>query len=180
MSQTGKKTSEFVHLHLHTQYSLLDGAIRLSDLFTLAQEQGMGAVAMTDHGNIYGAVDFYQQAKRAGVKPIIGCELYVAVGDHREKGGDGVVSRDNSHHLLVLVENEQGYKNLNRPLTHAHLDGFYYKPRVDKELLAQYSEGLVASSACLKGEVAERILNSDDTGAKEVIDQYRSIFPGRF
>jgi len=180
MSQAGKTSSEFVHLHLHTQYSLLDGAIRLSDLFDVAEKQGMHAVAMTDHGNIYGAVDFYQQANTAGVKPIIGCELYVAVGDHREKGGDGVSSRDNSNHLLVLVEDERGYKNLNRLLTHAHLDGFYYKPRVDKELLSQYSDGLVVSSACLKGEVAQRILNGDDAGVREAIDQYRSIFPGRY
>ncbi|MBN1883152.1 MAG: DNA polymerase III subunit alpha [Deltaproteobacteria bacterium] len=180
MSQTGKGGAEFVHLHLHTQYSLLDGAIRLSDLFSLVQQQGMHAVAMTDHGNIYGAVDFYQQAKKAGVKPIIGCELYVAAGDHREKGGDGITSRDNSNHLLVLVENEEGYKNLNRLLTHAHLDGFYYKPRVDKELLARYNEGLMASSACLKGEVAQKILKGDDAGAKEAVDQYRSIFPGRY
>jgi DNA polymerase-3 subunit alpha len=170
--------AEFIHLHLHTQYSLLDGAIRLSDLFSLVSEYGMPAVAMTDHGNLFGAIDFYQTANDAGIKPIIGCEIYVAKKDFREKEPGSI--RDNSNHLVLLVENEQGYKNLTRLLTLAHLEGFYYKPRVDKELLSQHADGLIALSACLKGEVAEKIVAGDEAGARETAGIYADIFPGRF
>ncbi|MBN1572309.1 MAG: DNA polymerase III subunit alpha [Deltaproteobacteria bacterium] len=173
-----KRTSNFVHLHLHTQYSLLDGAIRLDDLFSAANDFNMPAVAITDHGNLFGAVDFYIKARDAGIKPIIGCEMYVARGRYDSKGGGA--AKDDSHHLVLLVENEAGYKNLTRLLTHAHLEGFYYKPRVDKELLSKHSGGLVASSACLKSEIAEKILGDDKKGAREVAGMYAGMFPGRF
>ncbi len=178
MADTEKTpSSNFVHLHLHTQYSLLDGAIRLDDLFSTAKKFGMPAVAMTDHGNLFGAVDFYQKATKAGIKPIIGCEMYVAKGKYDQKG---VGAKDTSNHLLLLVENETGYKNLTRLVTHAHLEGFYYKPRVDKDLLLKHSDGLIASSACLKGEIAEKLLGGDEKGAREVAEKYAEIFPGRF
>ena len=175
---TTEKSTEFVHLHLHTQYSLLDGAIRLPDLFDIVSKQKFPAVAMTDHGNMYGAVDFYQQAKDHGVKPIIGCEVYVAPKSYLEKDSGGI--KDNSNHLVLLVENEEGYKNLTRLLTHAHLEGFYYKPRVDKELLSRLNGGLIALSACLKGEIPEKILSGDEKGAMETAGIFSEIFPGRF
>jgi len=154
---------EFVHLHLHTQYSLLDGAIRLKDLFRVAGQMNMSAVAVTDHGNLFGALDFFLHAKEAGIKPIIGCEVYVAPGSHKDR--EAGPSAERSNHLVLLVQNEEGYRNLNRLLTCAHLDGFYYKPRVDKELLSRHSEGLIAMSACLKGEIASKILHGDERGA---------------
>ncbi len=169
---------EFVHLHLHTQYSLLDGAIRLKDLFAAAGQMKMSAVAVTDHGNLYGALDFFLHARDAGLKPIIGCEVYVARGSYtdRETGP----SAERTNHLVLLVENEEGFRNLNRLLTHAHLEGFYYKPRVDKELLERYSGGLIALSACLKGEIASKILQGDDQGAQDTARLYSDIYPGRF
>ncbi|HEX9078673.1 MAG TPA: PHP domain-containing protein, partial [Desulfuromonadaceae bacterium] len=146
--------TEFVHLHLHTQYSLLDGAIRLGDLLAKAGEYGMKAVAITDHGNMFGAIEFYDKCKQAGIKPIIGAEVYVAPGSRfaRETGnGHEAVS---NFHLVLLCENLTGYKNLSRLVSAGFKEGFYYKPRIDKELLAAHAEGLIALSACLKGEVA--------------------------
>ncbi len=169
---------QFVHLHLHTQYSLLDGAIRLKDLFGAAREMKMPAVAVTDHGNLFGALDFFLQAKEAGIKPIIGCEVYVAPGCYTDREA-GPLSEKNNH-LVLIVENEEGYRNLNRLLTHAHLEGFYYKPRVDKELLSRYSGGLTALSACLKGEIATKILQGDERGALSIAGIYSDIYPGRF
>ncbi len=169
---------QFVHLHLHTQYSLLDGAIRLKDLFGAARQMKMPAIAVTDHGNIFGALDFFLQAKEAGIKPIIGCEVYVAPGSYTDREA-GQLS-EKSNHLVLIVENEQGYHNLNRLLTHAHLEGFYYKPRVDKELLSRYSAGLTAMSACLKGEIASKILHGDERGAMDAAGVFSDIYPGRF
>ena len=170
--------AKFVHLHLHTQYSLLDGAIRLEDLFEIVTQYGMPAVAMTDHGNLYGAVDFFLRAKSAEVKPIIGSEIYVSPTSYRDR--EPGTGRDSSNHLVLLVENREGYKNLSRLVTNAHLEGFYYKPRVDKELLAKYNGGLIALSACLKGEIASKILAGDMKGAREVCGFYKDIFPKRF
>ncbi|MBN2225700.1 MAG: DNA polymerase III subunit alpha [Deltaproteobacteria bacterium] len=170
--------SQFVHLHLHTQYSLLDGAIRLKDLFVAARDMKMPAVAVTDHGNVFGALDFFLQAKEAGIKPIIGCEVYVAPGSYTDREAGSAAEKNN--HLVLLVENEQGYRNLNRLLTHAHLEGFYYKPRVDKELLSRYSAGLTALSACLKGEIASKILRGDERGAMDTAGVFSEIYPGRF
>jgi len=167
----------FVHLHCHTQYSLLDGAIRLSDLFRVAQEMNLPAVAMTDHGNMFGAVEFYTGAKKAGLKPIIGCEVYVARGSRLSKD-EG--PKDNFHHLVLLCENEAGYRNLVKLVSRGYSEGFYYRPRVDKELLAGHSEGLLALSACLHGEVAERLTAGDEAGAMAAAGELAEIFPRRF
>src|SRR5580700_8772775 len=133
--------ADFVHLHLHTEYSLLDGACRLDRLMEKARELQFPALAITDHGALYGAIDFYKTAREHGIKPIIGCEVYVAPGSRLEKktasGG-----RDVYHHLGLLARDETGYKNLIKLVTDAHLDGYYYKPRIDKETLARYSQGL--------------------------------------
>jgi DNA polymerase III subunit alpha len=167
--------SEFVHLHVHTAYSLLDGAIRVKDLLARVQELEMPAVAITDHGSLFGVLDFYQKARAAGVKPLLGCELYVAPGPRTEKRGKG-----DNHHLVVLAENNQGYRNLIHLVTRAHLEGFYYRPRVDKELLKEHNQGLIALSSCLHGEVARRLVNDDVQGAEAAAREYADIFPGRF
>src|SRR6202453_212161 len=129
-------TDSFVHLHLHTEYSLLDGAIRIPDLMKKVIECGMPAVAMTDHGNMYGAIEFYQEAEKAGIKPIIGCEVYMAPESHLKKTANS--QRESAFHLTLLAQNEQGYRNLVKLVSIAHLDGMYYKTRIDKELLAQH------------------------------------------
>ncbi len=162
--------SDFVHLHVHTQYSLLDGAIRLDDLFAKAKMYEMPAIAMTDHGNMFGAVDFYQKAYKAGIKPIIGCELYVAPSSRFDKNEGG------HRHLVVLARDTQGYRNLMRLTSAGYLDGFYYKPRVDKELLALHSEGLICTSACLNGEISHLLLNGDREGAQRVAEEFQGIF----
>lgn len=159
----------FVHLHVHTEYSLLDGAIRCSQLASRCREWGMPAVAMTDHGVMYGAVEFYQQCKAAGVKPIIGCEMYVS--------SDGIDSRQKkNHHLLLLAENDEGYHNLIKLVSIANTRGFYYKPRVDHQLLAQYSKGIIASSACLAGEIPALLLEGKEQEALARAEMYRDIF----
>src|SRR5207249_6543403 len=147
-------SSNFVHLHLHSGFSLLDGACSHDALVKKAAEFKMPAVAVTDHGNLFGAMGFYEAAKKAGVKPIIGCEMYVAKTNHRDR--DPASGRPN--HLIVLCENEKGYQNLVKLVSKGYLDGFYYKPRVDKELLREYSEGLIGLSACLNGEVSANVL----------------------
>ncbi|HEY4283595.1 MAG TPA: PHP domain-containing protein, partial [Chthoniobacterales bacterium] len=139
----------FVHLHLHTEYSLLDGAIRMKELMKKAAEFNMPAVAMTDHGNLFGAIEFYQEAQRAGIKPIIGCEAYIAARSHKDRSGS---MRESAFHFTLLAENETGYRNLVKLISTAHLDGFHYRPRIDKELLAQHSSGLIGLSGCLAGE----------------------------
>ena len=143
----------FVHLHCHTDYSLLDGACEISQLMDLAAEQKMPAVAMTDHGNLFGAVEFYNQAKENGVHPVIGCEVYVA------QQGHSVKSESNRYnHLVLLCENQEGYRNLIQLVSTGYLDGFYYKPRIDKDLLSRHSKGLIALSACLRGDINETLL----------------------
>jgi DNA polymerase III subunit alpha len=166
--------SDFVHLHVHTQYSLLDGTIRLDDLFLKAKQYQMPAVAMTDHGNIYGTIDFYKHAYKHGIKPIIGCELYVAPQSRFDKTAYGI--GETAHHLIVLARNMQGYKNLMKLSTAGFLDGFYYRPRVDKEILAQCHEGLVGMSACLHGEISGQILRGNLQEAIKCAEQYRDIF----
>src|SRR5262245_56973449 len=146
--------SQFVHLHLHSGFSLLDGAIDHDVLTETAAKFGMPAVAVTDHGNLFGAMGFYNSAKKNGVKPIIGCEMYIAKTDHKDR--DPSAGRPN--HLIVLCENDRGYQNLVKLVSKAYLDGFYYKPRVDKQLLAEHSEGLIGLSACLNGEVSANVL----------------------
>jgi DNA polymerase-3 subunit alpha len=172
------KHAEFVHLHLHTQYSLLDGAIRLDDLFERVNEYRMPAVAMTDHGNMFGAIEFYQKAFRYGVKPIVGCEIYVAKGSRFEKESRGI--SEASHHLVLLVKNQGGYKNLIRLVTAGFFEGFYYRPRVDKELLRRHSSGLIALTSCLHGEIPHLIESGNMDRALSVAAEYADIFPGRF
>jgi len=166
--------SNFVHLHLHTSYSLLDSSIRHEALFKRAVEYKMPAVAMTDHGNMFGAVEFYSRAKRHGLNPIIGCEVYVAPESRHEKKSKHHL-RDASYHLILLAQNDMGYKNLLRLVTSGYLEGFYYKPRIDKELLAEHAEGLIALSSCGRGEVADCITKEDIPRAMEVAGQYREI-----
>ncbi|MBI5810124.1 MAG: DNA polymerase III subunit alpha, partial [Deltaproteobacteria bacterium] len=172
--------SNFVHLHLHTSYSLLDGAIRHDALIETARAFKMPAVAVTDHGNLFGAIEFYQKAMAKGVKPIIGCETYVAPGKMTDKtppsrGG----SPEASFHLILLVKNAKGYANLCKLLSRAYIDGFYYRPRIDKDLLREHSEGLIALGACLHGEVPY-YLNAGQAGAAmKAAAGYKEIFPDR-
>nr|WP_321503343.1 DNA polymerase III subunit alpha [uncultured Dethiosulfovibrio sp.] len=161
----------FVHLHLHTEYSLLDGAIRCKEVAQRAAKWGMPAVGISDHGVMYGVVEFYQACKDAGVKPIIGCELYVATGGITERSRENTMS-----HLLLIAETNQGYHNLVKLVSIANTDGFYYKPRVDHALLAKYSEGIIACSACLGGEIPQLILQGDREKALERAVMYRDIF----
>ncbi len=170
--------ADFVHLHLHTEWSLLDGAIRLKDLFPLAKEYGYESVAITDHGSLFGLVHFYEMAKEYGIKPILGCEVYVAPGSRFDRKAKS--AHEAGYHLILLCENETGYRNLLKLITLANLEGFYWKPRVDKELLAQYNEGLIALSACLHGEVAAAVLRGQKERARELAREYARLFPGRF
>jgi DNA polymerase-3 subunit alpha len=162
----------FVHLHLHTEYSLLDGAIRMKELMKKAAEFKMPAVAITDHGNLFGAIEFYQEAQRSGVKPIIGCEAYIAPGSHKDRPGS---RRDAAYHFTLLAENETGYRNLVKLITAAHLEGFHYAPRIDKELLAAHSEGLIGLSGCLAGEINSAIQANNTEKAKQSAAEYRDI-----
>ena len=152
--------AEFTHLHLHTQYSLLDGAIRLDDLFPQVLERGMKSVAITDHGNLFGALDFYETAKKHGVKPIFGCETYVAPDRHDK-------TERKSNHLILLAKNNVGWKNLSYLNSMGYLEGFYYNPRIDKKLLREHSEGLIGLSACLGGEVAQTLHAPRARGGRE-------------
>ncbi|RMG05637.1 MAG: DNA polymerase III subunit alpha, partial [Nitrospirae bacterium] len=168
------KQSGFVPLHLHTEYSLLDGAIRIKELMQKAVEFGMPAVAITDHGNLFGAIEFYRAALDAGIKPIIGCEVYIAPEGrrHRAQNPDGV----NAFHLILLARNLTGYRNLSRLVTAGFLEGFYYKPRIDLELLEKHSEGLTALSSCLHGEVPFYLTRGDKKKAEEAAKRYLHIF----
>lgn len=162
-------TSDFAHLHLHTQYSFLDGAIRIKDLIARTAELGMSSVAVTDHGNMFGAVDFYQQAKAGGIKPIMGMEAYItATCDHTHK------IRQN-HHLILLAENNQGYQNLKKLSSIAFTHGKYYFPRIDKALLRKYREGIIATTACLGSEVSSKCAKGDLDGARESIREFKDI-----
>lgn len=178
----------FVHLHVHSQYSLLDGAIRLGDLIKTAKEFDMPAVAVTDHGNMFGALEFYEKAKKAGIKPIIGCEVYLAPKGRFNRGtpgnsgsGNNGEDEDKNQHLVLLAQDFTGYKNLLKLVSLGYLEGFYYKPRVDKELLRTYHEGLIALSSCMKGEVASELLHGRSEAAVRAAMEYRDIFgDGRF
>jgi len=166
------KHSDFVHLHLHTQYSLLDGMIRLDDVFKKAREFKMPAVAITDHGNMYGAIDFHKHAFEHGVKPIIGCELYVASNKLTDR-----IATEKSKHLIVLVKNMQGYKNLMKLTTTGFLKGFYYRPRVDKELLKRmFMRGLLPPAPACMVEIADLIMQGNIEGAKKAAISYQEIF----
>jgi DNA polymerase-3 subunit alpha len=166
--------ADFVHLHLHTEYSLLDGACRVDKLIEKAHELQFPAMAITDHGAMYGAVDFYKAAREKGIKPIIGCEVYVAPGSRLErKTGSTGGGRDVYHHLGLLAKDETGYKNLIKLTTAAHLDGYYYKPRIDKEILAKYHEGLIALSGCLAGEIPDLIAKDQLDKARATVDWFK-------
>jgi DNA polymerase-3 subunit alpha len=167
--------ADFVHLHLHTEYSLLDGACRLDRLVEKAKALQFPALAITDHGVLFGAIDFYRAAKEKGIKPIIGCEVYVAPGSRLEKKSS-VGGKDAYHHLVLLAKNATGYQNLIQLATRAHLEGFYYKPRVDKELLAQHCEGLLVLSGCIASEIPELILKDNPKRARETIDWFKQTF----
>ena len=165
--------ADFIHLHVHSQYSLLDGAIRFEEMFELAKKYRMNAVALTDHGNMFGAIEFYQKAIQHGIKPIVGCEIYVAPGSRFEKkSGPG----EGAYHLTLLAMNRTGYFNLLKLVSLAHLEGFYYKPRVDKELLSHYHEGLVSLSGCMKGEVAVLAGRGEMKQALQAAEEYERIF----
>src|SRR5215211_4682328 len=172
--------SSFVHLHVHTHYSLLDGACRVDKLVARAKELGMDAIAITDHGCMYGVVEFYNECKKAGIKPILGMEAYMAPGDRRERSKPGGNAGEAAYHLLLLAETLEGYKNLVKLSSIAYREGFYYKPRIDKDVLREYSKGLIATSACLGGEVASSLMKRDNKAAREAAETYAQIFGERF
>ena len=164
--------SKLIPIHLHTEFSLLDGMIRVSELVNYAKENELPAIAITDHGVMYSAIEFYEKAKEAGINPLIGCEFYVHDGDIHQK--------DNTHnpcyHLVIIAKNSQGYKNLIKLVSTAWCEGFYYKPRINFELLKQYHEGLICSSACLGGEVLKHLANGEYEKAKETAKRYQDLF----
>ena len=171
--------SEFVHLHNHSDYSLLDGAQTVQTLVNTIDDLNMDSVALTEHGNLFSVIPYYKSAKKAGVKPIIGCETYVAVGSRFEKkarsdGGWG------NNHLVLLAQNYTGYQNLMKMVTHGYLEGFYYRPRIDVDLLKEHSEGLICLSGCLKGEIPEKMIKDDWEGAKDAALRFAEIFEDRF
>ena len=169
----------FTHLHVHTEYSLLDGSSKIKELLPRAKELGMDSLAITDHGVMYGVIDFYKKAKEVGTKPILGCEVYVAPGsrfDREQSKGE-----DRYYHLVLLAENNQGYQNLMKIVTRGFTEGYYYRPRVDYEILEQYHEGIIALSACLAGEIPNKILKEDFEGARAAARRMNELFgPGNF
>jgi DNA polymerase-3 subunit alpha len=166
--------SQFVHLHLHTQFSLLDGANQIDPLVQQIKSFGQPAVAMTDHGNMFGAIEFYRKAKEAGIKPIIGCEAYMAPGSRFAK--DSALAHNDYYHLILLASNLTGYQNLIKLVSKAYLEGFYYKPRIDKEILKQHHEGLIALSGCLSGEIPYLIGQNNFDGAMQVAGEFQELF----
>ena len=173
--------TDFVHLHNHTDYSLLDAAQTVEQMCNRVYDLGMDSIAVTDHGNLFAMIPFYKQAQAKGIKPIIGCEIYVAINSHRDRQHVTTSSsKKNYHHLVLLAQNVQGYRNLMKLCSIAYLDGFYYRPRVDKDLLRQYNKGLIATSACLAGEVTSYAAAGDYESAKKAALEYQEIFPDRF
>jgi DNA polymerase-3 subunit alpha len=170
--------SDFVHLHLHTEYSLLDGACRIDELVDQAARLGMPALAVTEHGNMFSAVAFFDAARKKGLTPILGCEVYVAPGDRRVKSG---TPGETANHLVLLAETTEGYHNLIRLVSAGYTEGFYYKPRIDKDLLAGHARGLIGLSSCLKGEVATALRTEQRERARQAAATYRDILgPGSF
>ena len=161
----------FVHLHCHTDYSLLDGACDIKKLMKVVKQQEMPAIAMTDHGNLFGAVEFYNEANSAGIHPVIGCEVYVSQQGHKTRS-----DTDRYNHLVLLCETQEGYKNLINLVSTGYLDGFYYKPRIDKDLLARHSKGLIAMSACLRGDINETIMADRYADARRIANEYVDLF----
>jgi len=177
-TESASPSIPFVHLHLHTQYSLLDGANRIEDLVAKAKACQMPAMAITDHGNMFGAVEFYLKCKKAGIKPLIGCELYIAPDSRFSKDSKGI--SEAAYHLILLCQNLEGYKNLSYLTSAGFKEGFYYRPRIDRQLLEQHSEGLIALSACLKGEVAMQCGRNKMEEALETARWYSNLFPDRY
>ena len=170
---------KFTHLHVHTHYSLLDGLAKIDDLLDRAQELGMESLAITDHGVLYGGIEFFMKAKKRGIKPIIGCEMYVAPNGLTSKNSDSLDRK--RHHLILLAKNQIGYKNLMRLISIAHLEGFYYKPRIDRPTLKKYAEGLIGLSGCAEGEIPSAAISGDLAKAEELTLEYKNIFsPGDF
>ena len=163
---------EFTHLHVHTVYSLLDGYSPLDRLLDEAKAHGMEALAITDHGNMHGVVQFYKEAKKRGINPILGCEVYTAFADYREKD-----PKDRGqYHLVLLAENETGFKNLMHIVSEGYVHGFYYRPRVDRTVLRKYKDGIIATSACLGGEVQAQLLSGNIDRARDLALEYRDLF----
>ncbi len=175
MGVTVPKTKSFVHLHNHSQFSLLDGASRLEELCRQAAEFGMPAVAVTDHGNLFGAIPFFEAAAAAGVKPILGCETYLAPGQRTDRSPSGAGKKP-YYHLLLLVKDQEGYRNLMKLSTAGYLEGYYYRPRIDRDLLAEHAQGLIATSTCLGGEIPQLILRGREKEAERAASLYREIF----
>ena len=177
MSKTATENG-FVHLHVHTHYSLLDGACRISDLVARTKALGMNALAITDHGCMFGVIEFFKECQKEGIKPLLGMEAYMAPGDRQERSG---TPGETAYHLLLLAQNLEGYKNLQKLSSIAYREGFYYKPRIDKEVLREYSKGLIATSACLGGEVASALIKRNAKFARAAAETYAGIFgPERF
>ncbi|MFA6251777.1 MAG: DNA polymerase III subunit alpha [Candidatus Paceibacterota bacterium] len=173
MEPATEKKSNFIHLHTHSHYSLLDGLSKIPDMVKTCKENGMGALAITDHGNMYGAIEFYKEAKKAGIKPIIGVEAYIAERGRKDKE-PGIDNR--RYHLTLLAKNKQGYKNLMRLITIANLEGYYYKPRMDKEILKQYSQGIICLSGCMGSQLSQAVLAGNDEKAEALIKEHQEIF----
>ncbi|MEG2317235.1 MAG: PHP domain-containing protein, partial [Rikenellaceae bacterium] len=165
--------ANFTHLHVHTQYSILDGASNVEKLLSRAKELGMDSLAITDHGNMFGVKHFHKAALKAGIKPILGCEAYVARRTRHDKSDK--IDRS-GYHLILLAKNLVGYKNLTKMVSYSWTEGEYYRPRIDKELLEKYHEGIICCSACLGGEVQQNILNGDIKKAEEAALWYKSLF----
>src|SRR5207247_2170798 len=170
--------TQFVHLHLHTEFSLLDGACRIDEVLDQAAKLQMPAIAVTEHGNLFSSVMFHDHAREKGVKPILGCEVYVAPGDRRSRNGN---PGETANHLVLLAETNEGYHNLIKLVSAGYTEGFYYKPRIDKEILAQHAKGLIALSSCLKGEVPESLSRQPEKKARDAAAAYKDILgPGNF
>ena len=174
--------SDFIHLHNHSDFSLQDGAQSVEMLCNRCDDLNMDSIALTEHGNLFSMIPFYKEARKRGLKPILGCEMYISVGNHTEKKQitTSTGKKWGYNHLVLLVQNDTGYKNLMKLVTVGYLDGFYYRPRVDKDLLRKYNEGLICTSACLAGEINQRAAQNDYEGAKKAALEYMEIFPGRF
>ncbi len=166
----------FVHLHCHSHYSLLDGASKIPDLVERAKALGMPAIALTDHGNLYGAVELLREAKAAGIMPIVGLEAYVAPGNRTERGGGGVSGQEHSFHLTLLARDAAGFRNLMRLSSLSFLEGFYYKPRIDKEILERHSQGLICLSGCASAEFSDFILHGKTAEAERLCAWYQKVF----
>ena len=166
-------TSRFVHLHVHTEYSLLDGLSKVERLIAHAKENNMDSIAISDHGAMYGVIEFYKKCKKEGIKPIIGMEGYTTNINHRERPERG---KFKNFHLLLLAKDKEGYQNLMKLTSIAHLEGYYYRPRVDRDTLSLYSKGLIATSACQQGEIAQALINEDFQKAKEIAGWFLDVF----